>query len=121
HAPWTDKLLSDPSNYIPVLVPYRLPANTTESSFFRTVLPPALLHHVILYHERPSSFPDATPLPPSKYGTIFALYALSSLANGYADTAHGGLISALFDELLAMCIGCDKDEIAFTLEMKVAY
>jgi acyl-coenzyme A thioesterase PaaI-like protein len=121
HAQWTDQLLSNPNKYIPVLIPYRVPLNTTGNGLFRTVLPPAITHHVVLYHDGPSSFPHNVSLPTSKYGTIFALYALSSLANGYADTAHGGLISALFDELLGMCIGCDKDTFAFTLETKVGY
>ncbi|RPA84631.1 hypothetical protein BJ508DRAFT_412680 [Ascobolus immersus RN42] len=129
HAPWASVLVNAPEKYIPVLVPYKLPQNTTENTFLREIMPPTVPHHIALYHEGLSSFPS--PDQPStqvvaataarEFGTIFTLFALTSLSNGYADTAHGGLIGVLFDELLGMCIACEMETFAFTLETKVAY
>lgn len=43
------------------------------------------------------------------------------MGNGWADTAHGGLISALFDELCGQCIGSELECFAFTIEMKISF
>ncbi|RPA83323.1 hypothetical protein BJ508DRAFT_413522 [Ascobolus immersus RN42] len=117
NAPWAYTMATSPDLYS-FLIPYTLPKVDTENTLLRDVLRPAgsIEHHICLYKPAAALAAKRTP-----YGEVLAIYALGSQANGYQDTAHGGIVSVLFDELLGMCIGCDKDVIAMTLEIKIAF
>jgi hypothetical protein len=110
--PTLQSWLTNPS-YSPLSTATRLPRTDGENDFFAITLqtPTTIPHWLLLVHDE-----HTTPLPPNSAPTpkkptngtaaspdMLLLLTLSRGTNGFLATAHGGLLSALFDEALSFC------------------
>ncbi|KFY80692.1 hypothetical protein V499_00520 [Pseudogymnoascus sp. VKM F-103] len=115
--PWCAALLSAPNTTL-LPTPSRVPKKSTEDSFFAVTLRTGDTIPFMLSFSSPrpvaaassqasdgvaaaSSAPaPAAPAPGTSTEQVSTLFALEAGLNGYPLTAHGGLISALFDEAM---------------------
>ncbi|RPA71134.1 hypothetical protein BJ508DRAFT_420021 [Ascobolus immersus RN42] len=113
-APWAYNLLVNP-RYIPVHAGVYFAPVSTENTFMRETLqtPEVIQHHEVLYQP---------PKDGEPHGEVLILFALGGGANGYPDTAHGGFLAVLFDELLGTALAAERGEVgAMTKKLSVEF
>lgn len=112
-VPWTNRYLSIDSNHNPVPFYSRFEkADQKTDRFFNKIINTAdTVPHLLALIRKDSLAPKAAAtlssrnadVPPQDADFILLLH-LSSDLNGFRDICHGGVLSALFDEGLSMCV-----------------
>ena len=100
---WCKRVLTDPS-LIPISTLSREPKTSTEDSLFAETL--ATRHTIAAWQSFYRHLPQTTAQtrndsePPA--GELVALLALGRGVNGHTDTAHGGILAAILDNLMGL-------------------
>lgn len=122
-SPWTRQCLSHPS-FKPISTPTRLHnpgANTQDKFFARTLNSQTTIPHWLVLKRKDWTTPaelSTDPLPEPSQGRgkgkvtahpipqadLILLADLGPDVNGYANTLHGGVLGAIFDEVLGLCV-----------------
>jgi len=112
--PWCAKLMADPT-LVPIRNVSRIEKPHHADSFMGTTL------------ATPNTIPACQafyrPPQPGIRGEVWFLIALESGLNGHADTAHGGLISVVLDEVIGTAAetGRPREKTTMTAYLKVDY
>ncbi|EAS28759.1 thioesterase [Coccidioides immitis RS] len=114
-SPWTASLISK-SDYRPIETSARVKKPLGEDAFFaETIATPTTIPHCLsLQRRNPSPPPSEAPFlppPPAKWPKIATppdLITLWDFGNpgisGHPNTAHGGVLSTLIDEMMSVAI-----------------
>ena len=100
---WTHKLLNNPS-YTAVTTSSRTPKSSPEDDFFAKTLRSSSTISNWLLLIRSAFFTSDGPLPSTDQPDALVLLNLGRGVNGFTNTAHGGLLCAVLDEALSMCV-----------------
>ncbi|EEP82917.1 predicted protein [Uncinocarpus reesii 1704] len=113
--PWTSSFISKPE-YRAIETSARVKKPLGEDAFFaETIATPTTIPHCLSLQRRhpspPPSVPPSLPAPPAKWPKITTppdLVTLFEFGNpgisGHPNTAHGGVISTLIDEMMSVVI-----------------
>ncbi|KAI1908532.1 hypothetical protein LOZ53_003692 [Ophidiomyces ophidiicola] len=113
--PWTASFISK-GDYFPVETSARVKKPLGEDAFIaETIATPTTIPHCLTLQHRnpiaPASEPPSLPAPPAKWPKITTppnIVTLFEFGNpgisGHPNTAHGGVISTLIDEMMSVAI-----------------
>ncbi|KAF2014326.1 hypothetical protein BU24DRAFT_423313 [Aaosphaeria arxii CBS 175.79] len=134
--PWLQPYLKPSSPYRPIPFFSRIPKSTSEDKFFSKVIntPSTVSHGLSLvlkgdnFETRIADFADGKNGESATEEADFVyLVQLGSDLSGFEDTAHGGVLGALFDESMGACLERfrqtveGRETLLFTANLSVSY
>lgn len=110
-ADWSRKWLQD-DRFSPIITSSRVPKENADDAFFSTTLqtPSTIPKWVLLVHERIlSRDAESKPVAVGTSGSssqpdVAVLMSLQQGLTGFEPTVHGGVLCAILDEVLGLCV-----------------